>query len=103
MAGDTMGQEVELATSPSDNWDSGDEATSDCINLDSDTMDQEDSGDDTAVEDDSPAETVDPSYVDDINSELQDQGIGVGKDQFSTEIHILGHTLKRGILNLWVG
>jgi len=101
--GDTIGQEVKRATSPSDNGDSSDEETGNCITLDSDTMDQEDSEVDTAVEDDSPAETVDPSYVDDINSELQDQGIGVGKDQFSTEIHILSHTLKRGILNLWVG
>jgi hypothetical protein len=99
--GDTIGQEVKRATSPSDNGDSSDEETGNCITLDSDTMDQEDSEVDTAVEDDSPAETVDPSYVDDINSELQDQGIGVGKDQFSTEIHILSHTLKRGILNLW--
>jgi hypothetical protein len=73
-AGDTIGQEVELATSPSDNGDSSDEGTSDCITLDSDTMDQEDSRGDTALEDNSPAETVDPSYVDDINSELQDQG-----------------------------
>jgi hypothetical protein len=103
--GDTIGKEVERATSPSDNGDSSDEGTSNCITLDSDTMDQEDSDVDTAIEENSPAETVDPSYVDDINCELQDQGIGVGKDQFSTEIHILGHTLKRGILNLrfWLG
>jgi hypothetical protein len=90
--GDTIGQEDELDTSPRTIGDSSDEGTSNCITLDSDTMDQEDSKDDTAVEDDSPAKTVDPSYVDDINSELQDQGIDVGKDQFSTEIHILGHT-----------
>jgi hypothetical protein len=102
MVGDTIGQEVELTTSPSDNGDSRDEGTSYCITLDSDTTDQEDSEDDTAVEVDSPAETVDPPYVDDINSELQDQGIGVSKDQFSTEIHILSHTLKKGILNIWV-
>jgi len=66
---DTIGQEVELATSPSEKRDSSDEGTSDCITQDSDTMDQEDSGVDTEAEDGSPAETVDPSYVDDINSE----------------------------------
>jgi len=98
----TIGQRDELSTSPSENGDSSDEGTSDCITQDSDTMDQEDSEVDTEAEEGSPAETVDPSYVDDISSELQDQGIGVGKDQFSTEIHTLGHTLKNGKLNLRV-
>jgi hypothetical protein len=43
---------------------------------------------------------VDPSYADDINSELQDQGIGVAADQFNTRVDILGHNLRNGKLTL---
>jgi hypothetical protein len=48
------------------------------------------------------ASKIDPTYVDDINSELQDQGIGVTGDAFSTQVQILGYSLKNGKLTLKV-
>ncbi len=101
-ARDAIGQGDELSTPSSNTGNSSDEGTSDCVSQASDTTVQEDNEEDTEAEDDSPVGAVDPSYVDDINSELQDQGIGVGKDQFSTDIHILGHTLRKGKLDLRV-
>jgi len=101
-ARDAIGQGDELSTPSSNTGNSSDEGTSDCVSQASDTTGQEDNEEDTEAEDDSPVGAVDPSYVDDINSELQDQGIGVGKDQFSTDIHILGHTLRKGKLDLRV-
>jgi hypothetical protein len=48
------------------------------------------------------ASEIDPTYADDINSELQDQGIGVAGDAFSTQVQILGHSLRNGKLTLKV-
>ncbi len=38
--------------------------------------------------------------MDDINSELQDQGIGVAGDAFSTQVQIMSHCLRNGKLDL---
>jgi hypothetical protein len=48
------------------------------------------------------ASIIDPTYVNDINSELQDQGIGVAGDAFSTQVQILGHSLRNVKLTLKV-
>jgi hypothetical protein len=48
------------------------------------------------------ASKIDPTYVNDINSELQDQRIGVAGDAFSTQVQILGHSLRNGKLTLKV-
>ncbi len=39
---------------------------------------------------------------DDINSELQGQGIGVASDAFSTTVQIISHNLRNGKLDLEV-
>jgi hypothetical protein len=44
--------------------------------------------------------TIDASFVDDINSELQDQGIGGTGDAFSTQVTIISHCLRNGKLDL---
>jgi hypothetical protein len=44
------------------------------------------------------ADKVDPALVEDINNELQEQGIGSMQDPFSTKIHIVGHVLRKGKL-----
>jgi hypothetical protein len=38
------------------------------------------------------ADAVHPSFIEDINSKLQDQGIGVAGDAFNTQIQIIGTT-----------
>jgi hypothetical protein len=40
--------------------------------------------------------------VNDINSELQDQGFGVAGDSFNTQVQILGHSLRNRKLTLKV-
>jgi hypothetical protein len=40
--------------------------------------------------------------VNDINSELQDQGIGIASDAFSTKVQVLDHSLRNGKLALKV-
>ncbi len=44
------------------------------------------------------ADEVDPALTKDINNKLQEQGIGSRQDPFSTKIHIVGHTLRKGNL-----
>jgi hypothetical protein len=44
------------------------------------------------------ADEVDPVFIDDINNELEDQGIGLEKDQFSAKVIIVKHRLKNGVL-----
>jgi hypothetical protein len=59
-----------------------------------------DSDDDLEVNAADISDNVDPSYLDDINSELQDQGIGVAKDAFSMDVQIISHSLRNGKLTL---
>ena len=44
--------------------------------------------------------TIDPAYMDVINSELQDWEIDVAADAFSSQIWTLGHSVKNGNLKL---
>ena len=47
------------------------------------------------------ADEVDPAFIDDINNELEDQGIGLQVDQFSAKVHIVRHSLRKGELNFY--
>jgi hypothetical protein len=103
-ANTTLGKEAKMDTPQEDAQSTAhnsDEGTADCIEPASETK-VGGSDNDMAAGGIDIAEEIDPSYLEDINSELQDQGIGIAKDQFSTQVQIISHTLKKGKLSLHV-
>jgi hypothetical protein len=91
---------AELRISQSDSEDEGSMGEN-CIPTGADS-DHPDSDMELDKDDLEVASIIDPTYVNDIKSELQDQGIGVAGDAFSTQVQILGHSLRNGKLTLKV-
>jgi hypothetical protein len=109
---DTTGEGAPQSTVISHKWqdeprqshsDSKDEGSMDGNNIP--TADDSDNPDSDVELDQGDLElspAIDPTYVKDINSELQDQRICVASDAFSTQVQILGHSLRNGKFTLKV-